>query len=252
MFRRSVLKEASTSAKLVKLKENFMIALGLSLLFGMGWAFGLLASSDLPPAVHYPAEWTFTLMAAFLGVYLFVLYVLRSQEARKAWKRWLFCQCKRKPGVPSTNTPSRTRWETAVSTVRSWGRRLAANRLMQASTTSSSIQTHNPLTTSNQPCSISGEVGKIADINSSNAEATSVMDPESATVGIIAPCLPVEVELVNIVDQDKQCNKEGTNPTPIFPSGEKTLDDSSAPSGANVVSSQTDPKLPGIHMESTI
>ena len=246
--RRSVRKETSTRAKLGKLKENFMIALGLSLLFGMGWAFGLLASSDLPPAVRYPAEWIFTLMAAFLGVYLFALYVLRSQEARKAWKRWLFCQCKRKPGVSSFNTPSRTRWETAASTVRSWGRRLTANRLMQASTTSSSIQTPNPLTTFNQPCSVSGEVGKITDINSSNAEPMSVMDPENATV---APYLPVEVELVNIVDQDKQCNKQDANPTPIFPSDLKTLDDSSAPSGANVVSSQADPNLPGIHMEST-
>ena len=74
------------------------------------------------------------------------------------------------------------------------------------------------------------------------------MDPENATV---APYLPVEVELVNIVDQDKQCNKQDTNPTPISPSDLKTLDDSSTPSGANVVSSQADPNLPGIHMEST-
>ena len=123
-----------------------MIALGLSLLFGMGWAFGLLASSDLPPAVRYPTEWIFTLMAAFLGVYLFALYVLRPQEARKAWKRWLFCQCKR---------------------------------------------------------------------NFSNAGDVSAI--EASTV-LTAPDFPVEVEMVNIVDQDRKCNKENANPTPISPS----------------------------------
>ena len=95
-----------------------MIALGLSSLFGMGWAIGLLASSDLPDAVRYPAEWIFTLATAFLGVYLFVLYVLRSQEARKFWKSLLLCQHKRKGVVSfsSSHTQTRNRFRTLSST----------------------------------------------------------------------------------------------------------------------------------------
>ena len=97
-----------------------MIALELSLLFGMGWAIGLLVSSDLPPAVRYSAEWVFTLSTTFLGVYLFVPYILRSPDAHNLWKMWLYCQFKTKPvsGFRSTSTPNRTHWETVSSTLR--------------------------------------------------------------------------------------------------------------------------------------
>ena len=122
LCRPNVRKETSSSGNLRKLKENFMIALGLSLLFGMGWAIGLLATSDLPAGVRYPAEWVFTLTTAFLGVYLFILYVVRSQEARKLWKRWLLCQCKKKRGVSfsSSHPQSRSRLKTLSSVLASW------------------------------------------------------------------------------------------------------------------------------------
>ena len=115
----NVREETSKNGNLRKLKENFMIALGLSLLFGMGWAIGLLATSDLPDAVRYPAEWVFTLTTAFLGVYLFVLHVLKSQEARRLWKRWLLCQRKRAAYGMSTSNTSKSR---LTSTLASWTR----------------------------------------------------------------------------------------------------------------------------------
>ena len=117
LCRRTVKKETSKNDKLRKLKENFMIALGLSVLFGMGWAVGLLASSDLPEGVRYPAEWIFTLTTAFLGVYLFVLYVIRSPEARRLWKRWFLCQRKRKRGVSFTSSTRRSRLSTISRTL---------------------------------------------------------------------------------------------------------------------------------------
>ena len=116
LCRPNVKKETSSRGTFRKLKENFMIALGLSLLFGMGWAIGLLASSDLPLAVRYPAEWIFTLATAFLGVYLFALYVLRSPEARKLWKRWLLCQRKKKRVVSFSSSTQRGRFRTLSST----------------------------------------------------------------------------------------------------------------------------------------
>ena len=120
LCRPSVRKETCNNGNLRKLKENFMIALGLSLLFGMGWAIGLLATSDLPDAVRYPAEWVFTLTTAILGVYLFILYIARSQESCELWKRWLLCQCKKAThGVSrsSTNSPSKSRFGTMTSAI---------------------------------------------------------------------------------------------------------------------------------------
>ena len=132
LCRPNVRKETSNSGNLRKLKENFMIALGLSTLFGMGWAIGLLASSDLPPAVRYPAEWVFTLVTAFLGVYLFALYVLRSQEARRLWKRWLLCQHKKRgASLSSTHTGSRSHSNTFSSTLTSWKGTLRKGRSMK-------------------------------------------------------------------------------------------------------------------------
>ena len=91
LCRPNVRKETSNNENLYKLKKNYMIALGLSLLFGISWAFGLLTSSDIPNAMRYPAEWIFTLVNTFLGVYLFVLYIIWSPDARKVWKRLICC-----------------------------------------------------------------------------------------------------------------------------------------------------------------
>ncbi len=203
LCRHNARKETSNNEKLRKLKENFMIALGLSLLFGMGWAVGLLASSDLPPAVRYPAEWVFTLATAFLGVYLFVLYILRSPDARNLWKMWLCCQFKTKPGSDfrSTSTPNRTRWGTVSSTLRSWGGTLRPNILRRVSKNTSAINstlTPNPSTTSPNIYSTTGGMGHI---NSSYAEPS--------TAGFTSPCTPpVEIEMVRIPDPDGQCSNE--------------------------------------------
>ena len=123
-------KETGNSENLRKLKKYFMIALGLSLLFGMGWVVGLLASSDLPSAVRYPAEWTFTLATSFQGVYLFVLKILRSAEARKFWKSCFLCQHKRKRVVSfsSSNTQTMSRLRSFSSTLASWRGTLTAGR----------------------------------------------------------------------------------------------------------------------------
>ena len=184
-----------------------MIALGLSLLFGLGWAVGLLASSDLPDAVRYPAEWIFTLATAFLGVYLFVLYVLRSPEARKLWQLWICCQFKRKPNLISTSTPSRTRWGTVSSTLKNWGGTLKPNILRRASKDTSatnSTLTHNPPSTS---ANIYSSTGGMVHINSSYAEPSSVMD--NSTAGVTSPYMPpVEIELVHRPDPDGQSISE--------------------------------------------
>ena len=105
--------------KLRKMKENFVIALVLSVLFGLSWSIGLLATSDLPDAVRRPAEWVFTILTVFLGVYIFLLYVVRSAEARKVWKRWLLCQCRSARGAASSTAQPRL-LRTLSDTLGSW------------------------------------------------------------------------------------------------------------------------------------
>ena len=209
LCRPNVKKETSSGGKLYKLKENFMIALGLSLLFGIGWAVGLLARSDLPGAVRYPAEWIFTLMTAFLGVYLFVLYIPRSSEARGLWKRWLLCQHKKKRFVslPST-TSSRTRLGNLSSTVRSGWKSLKANILRRPSQeTNGSTLSSNRTTTTTNTLSSSSAIAKITDMTSPYAGSSSVL--ESSTARVTSPYFPpMEINLVQKMNMDRKSNEE--------------------------------------------
>ena len=191
LCRPNVREETRNHTNLRKLKDNFIIAIGLSLLFGAGWALGLLASSDLPHAVRSPAEWIFTLVNAFLGVYLFVLYVVRSPEARVLWKKWLLCQRKRTIDIPSSSI--RRTW---TSTLRSWAKR---STLRKSGKDTSNVASVNTFTFSNPSAGV-------PDITSHTAGPSSVM--ETSTTGIMSPTLPsVEVELLPSVP-DRQPNNE--------------------------------------------
>ena len=185
-----------------------MIALGLSLLFGIGWALGLLASSGVPGEVRYPAEWIFTLMTAFLGVYLFVLYVLRSSDARGLWKRWLLCQHRRKPFVGMSNTSSsRATLGTFPSTVSSWWQSVKASILGQPhndATASGSAAQSSPTLTSS----------KLTGIASSHSQPSSMLNSTAARG--TAP--PVEIELVHKMNADEESNIEEANPNMFSPS----------------------------------
>jgi len=192
--RPNVRKETSNNGNLRKLKENFLIALGLSLLFGMGWAVGLLASSNLPPEVHTPAEWIFTILNAFLGVYLFVLYVLRSPEARNLWKRWLLCQSKR---IDHSRSSTRRTW---TSTLRSWGGTLKRGTTKRAGKRPSTL-THSIVSASANIYSPNPS-GVMPPIASSYAEPSYAM-------GVTSPSLsPVEIELLRLEPDGQSHNEE--------------------------------------------
>ena len=251
LCRPNVKKETSNNGNLHKLKENFMIALGLSLLFGMGWAIGLLATSDLPDAVRYPAEWVFTLTTAFLGVYLFILYVVRSQEARKLWKRWLLCQCKRAThGVSrsSINSPSKFRSGTMTSAITSlWGTlKRGASRKAGKST---DTLTRNATAEKANLYLFSSPTGRLTDIASPFAEQSSVM--ENISAGAASPYLPpveVELTLVRRLDPDGPSNNE--EPVKVDIDTESIIEtmsfhDNSSLLGFNALSAQQDPAPTG-------
>ena len=228
-----------------------MIALGLSLLFGMGWAIGLLVTSDLPDAVRYPAEWVFTLTTAFLGVYLFILYVVRSQEARKFWKRWLLCQCKRAThGVSrsSINSPSKFRSGTMTSAITSlWGtlKRSASRKAGKSTDT----LTRNATAEKANLYLFSSPTGRLTDIASPFAEQSSVM--ENISAGAASPDLPpveVELTLVRRLDPDGPSNNE--EPVKVDIDTESIVEtmsfhDSSSLLGFSALSAQQDPAPTG-------
>ncbi|XP_019853766.1 PREDICTED: adhesion G protein-coupled receptor L2-like [Amphimedon queenslandica] len=76
------------------LKQQLMIAITLSILFGLGWGLGLLVTEDIytSKTVHDVFSSIFVFLTGFHGLFLFVIYCLRSKEVRFVWKNVLFCK----------------------------------------------------------------------------------------------------------------------------------------------------------------
>ena len=73
-------------------KQQFLIAVTLSILFGLGWGIGLLATQDIHTnkTVRDLFAALFVLTTAFYGVFVFIVRCVRSQEVRNTWKRLFF------------------------------------------------------------------------------------------------------------------------------------------------------------------
>ena len=108
--RPNVQKEAAKGGNFKKLKENFWITVGLSVLFGVLWIFGLLASAGLPDYIRIPFDVIFTVLASFQGVFVFLLYCVKSPECQQLWKNWMLCRfTKRQQSQVSTSGSNRTK-----------------------------------------------------------------------------------------------------------------------------------------------
>ena len=71
-------------------KENFIIALSLSVVFGLGWGFGLLATSFTEMGVTITLQVLFSIFVGAQGALLFILYGIRNGDARDLWKQCWF------------------------------------------------------------------------------------------------------------------------------------------------------------------
>ena len=85
---RPVLNAGNTS-KYQKWRKNFWVSVCLSVLFGLAWSLGLLASNGIPKAFAAIFECAFTLLLASQGILLFAIYCVTSPEVRKFWKNIL-------------------------------------------------------------------------------------------------------------------------------------------------------------------
>ena len=75
------------------LKQQLIIAITLSILFGLGWGLGLLVTEDIytNKTLRDLIASVFVILTGFHGLFLFITYCLRSEEARHVWKNILFC-----------------------------------------------------------------------------------------------------------------------------------------------------------------
>ena len=109
----SLVKHARDHAKVVEeqgtgkqIKRHFIIAVGLSTVFGLGWGFGLAATSSPAKELTFTLQLLFSVFVGSQGVLIFVLHGVRSQEARNLWKSW-FTTLSNKSGFSSTlNSPT--------------------------------------------------------------------------------------------------------------------------------------------------
>ena len=83
------LSEAKTKGRGSDTKQQFRIAITIAVLFGLGWIFGLAGSQSLPEYIGVPFQIVFTTLVGFQGLFIFLLYVIFSPNARKEWKRWI-------------------------------------------------------------------------------------------------------------------------------------------------------------------
>ena len=124
--RPNVQKEAAKGGNFKKLKENFWLTIGLSILFGVLWVFGMLATAGLPVYIRIPFDIVFTVLVSLQGVFLFLLYCVKSPESRKLWKNWMLCRfTKRSQSQVSTSGSHRKRSTTAMSSGTGSGTKLS-------------------------------------------------------------------------------------------------------------------------------
>ena len=84
-------KESYSDEQKVSLRQQFLIALTLSILLGLGWGIGLLATQELhETGVRNTFAALFIILTAFQGLFIFIMHCIRSKEARKEWTRWIF------------------------------------------------------------------------------------------------------------------------------------------------------------------
>ena len=100
------LSEAKTKGRGSDTKQQFRIAITIAVLFGLGWIFGLAGSQSLPEYISVPFQILFTTLVGFQGLFIFLLYVIFSPNARKEWKRWILRKEESRKGRPDHSSTS--------------------------------------------------------------------------------------------------------------------------------------------------
>ncbi len=87
--KRHLNKQTQSKSDYKYVKDNLVIALSLAVIFGLGWGFGLLATSYPVEAVTITFQVIFSIFVGAQGVLLFLLHGVRNSDAQHVWKNWL-------------------------------------------------------------------------------------------------------------------------------------------------------------------
>ena len=73
-------------------RQQVIITVTLSILLGLGWGIGLLATQDIHTnkTVRDLFAALFVIITAFHGLFIFIMHCLCSKEIRNTWKVWFF------------------------------------------------------------------------------------------------------------------------------------------------------------------
>ena len=74
-----------------RLRRQFVAALTLSLLFGLGWGVGFTTTSSITSVpLSATLQAIFILLTSFQGLVIFIMQCVRCEEARNVWKEWIY------------------------------------------------------------------------------------------------------------------------------------------------------------------
>ena len=76
------------TSKFESIKKHFTIAITLAVVFGLGWAFGLAATSLPVKELTFTFQVLFSLFVGLQGFLILLLHGIHNKDARNAWKRW--------------------------------------------------------------------------------------------------------------------------------------------------------------------
>ena len=75
----------------VKTKAQVVLAVSLSLLFGIGWGIGVPATQSLPVAwLRFCFQLAFVVLVGFQGLFIFIMYGIRVRNVRLTWMKWFY------------------------------------------------------------------------------------------------------------------------------------------------------------------
>ena len=86
----SSVKKTDKKSKNSFLYQQLIVVTSLSVLFGLGWGIGLLATQDAHSSetVRDILSAMFVLITAFHGLFIFIMNGIRSKDVRNVWKQW--------------------------------------------------------------------------------------------------------------------------------------------------------------------
>ena len=83
-----VVQETKGQGTRKQIRRHLIIAVGLATVFGLGWGFGLAATSTSVEEVMFVFQLIFVIFVFSQSVLIFTLHGLRSEEAQNTWKSW--------------------------------------------------------------------------------------------------------------------------------------------------------------------